>query len=215
MPQINDAIDAAIVNVGATQNAIQDKLLRFYQANGAVSGDLDDAEFEFLIARGAGLVLGAELVADGNFLASAAWTEGVGWVAGGGKATINGTNVAVSDNVNTGSFLAVSSALLLHITSITAGSLQLFAGATAVGPVLTTPGFYRSILTPAAGLITIRGAIGTIAEVKQLSVRSVTAFNSGLLQVNDMWEYYLRVTKGFTGALDDMLFTYWTVGPRP
>jgi hypothetical protein len=48
---INDAIDAAIPNVGIA-NHINDKLLRYYLANGAVSLALDDAEREFLIARG-------------------------------------------------------------------------------------------------------------------------------------------------------------------
>jgi len=52
MPQINDAINAAIPDVVATQNAINDKLLRYYQTNGATSGEIDDAEYQFLVARG-------------------------------------------------------------------------------------------------------------------------------------------------------------------
>lgn len=53
---INDAINAAIPNIAGIANQINDKLLRFYQANGAVSGDIQDAERQFLIARGVGPV---------------------------------------------------------------------------------------------------------------------------------------------------------------
>jgi len=47
MPQLNDCILTA---TGGSQ--INDALLAYYQANGAVSIDLRDAEHEFLIARG-------------------------------------------------------------------------------------------------------------------------------------------------------------------
>ncbi len=47
MPQLNDCILAA---TGGTQ--ISDSLLAYYQLNGATSGVLHDAEYEFLIARG-------------------------------------------------------------------------------------------------------------------------------------------------------------------
>lgn len=87
----DDAINVAIVNVG-TANQTQDKLLRFYQANGATAGDIKGAERQFLLAR--------------------------------------------------------------------------------VGPP---------------------------------SDRNL----------DDMWEQYLRVTKGFTGSVDDMKARYWESGPRP
>lgn len=45
MAQINDAIRAATGNT-----TVNDGLLAFYKANGAVSNDLQDAEREFLIA---------------------------------------------------------------------------------------------------------------------------------------------------------------------
>jgi len=50
MPQINDAFNAAIADV-ANKNSLQEKLLRYYQANGATSNDVQDAEVEFLNAR--------------------------------------------------------------------------------------------------------------------------------------------------------------------
>ena len=34
-------------------------------------------------------------------------------------------------------------------------------------------------------------------------------------QMNDLWDFYLRVYKGFTGSLDDMKYKYWKDGPRP
>lgn len=86
---INDAINAAIPDA-AGSNALNDKLLRYYLANGAATPVLDQAELEFLVARG------------------------------------------------------------------------------------ETPG-----------------------------------------HVNDMWAHYLSTVKGFAGALDDMLYLYWTAGPRP
>lgn len=47
MPQLNDCILTA---TGGAQ--INDALLTYYLANGAVSNILRDAEYEFLIARG-------------------------------------------------------------------------------------------------------------------------------------------------------------------
>ncbi len=49
---IQDDINATIPNVGALQNALMDKLLRWFQAGGATSNDVQDAERQFLVARG-------------------------------------------------------------------------------------------------------------------------------------------------------------------
>lgn len=49
---LNDAINAAIPDIAGAQNHINDKLLRYYKANGATSNDLRDAELQFLVARG-------------------------------------------------------------------------------------------------------------------------------------------------------------------
>lgn len=51
MSQLNDAILAAVKATGADQ--INDGLVRHYQANGAISNSLNDAEYEFLVANGA------------------------------------------------------------------------------------------------------------------------------------------------------------------
>lgn len=51
MPQINDAINAAIPD-SALANHVNDKQLRSYLANGATSLDINSAEAQFLVARG-------------------------------------------------------------------------------------------------------------------------------------------------------------------
>ena len=51
MPQINDAIDAAIAPSGIA-NQSNDEQLRNYQANGATAGAINDAARQFLAARG-------------------------------------------------------------------------------------------------------------------------------------------------------------------
>ncbi len=51
MSQLNDAILAAVQATGESQ--LNDGLVLHYQANGATSSDLNDAEYEFLVANGA------------------------------------------------------------------------------------------------------------------------------------------------------------------
>lgn len=48
MSQVNDCILTAV-----GPGHINDGLLAYYQANGATSDDIDDAEYEFLLAQGA------------------------------------------------------------------------------------------------------------------------------------------------------------------
>lgn len=218
MPQINDAINAAIANIAGDQNALPDKLLRYYLANGAVSLDRDVAEYEFLVARGAALVLGAEEVVDPTFTASTAWTEDVGWVAGTNKTTVNGTQVGIAYNTNSAAITAGQKVMELYLDSIRNGVISVEVAAAPVGGAFntySTPGIHRRLFTAVAGAARLAASIDAVGQVSRLSIRPVTTLGSGKNQMNDMWEYYLRVTKAYTGALDDMLLTYWTTGPRP
>lgn len=220
MSQINDAINAAIPDSGAL-NDLADKLLRFYQANGAVSLDLQDAEYQFLVARGAAPVLGVERVQNGTFTSGASWTPGTGWTISGNAARIDGSQVTFSMLQNTGVFAGSGQELIqIDIQSIvpTAGlGVEVDDGATAFTPVYTTPGRMRMIgvIAGPPGPIAIKAAPGVKAVITALSVQDITALNSGTNKLQDMWEWYLRTVKGYTGALDDMRLQYWTTGPRP
>lgn len=215
MPQINDAIDLAIANVG-TANQLNDKLLRYYQANGATSNDLDDAEREFLLANGAGNTLGAEQIVDPTFTNTSFWTEGVGWTVANPGARIDGTNVALSVLSASGASVPFTGLNLVEMTIVNyiQGSIQLGAGAFR-GETFNSNGVHQ-VYTELSitGVPLIEASIGAKMDVTKLSVRKVIGGNTQF-HINDMWEYFLRVTKGYSGALDDMQYRYWTVGPRP
>jgi hypothetical protein len=213
---INDAINAAIPDVGAA-NQIEDKLLRFYQSNGATSGQIDDAERQFLLANGAGVTLGAEQITDPTFLNTANWTEGLGWSVGFPGALINGNNVANSIISSTTPFVGVGrDQVEVTISNYVSGSLQLGIGAFR-GEVVFGNGVHQFIADLAGrnGVPLLEAAPFSQMLVDKFSVRSIQASDNINFQLNDMWEYYFRVVKGYTGSLDDMEMEYWTVGPRP
>ena len=218
---INDAINAAIADVAGDQNALPEKLLRYYLANGAVSLDRDDAEYEFLVAQGAIAVPGIELVSDPYFQAPADWTPGLGWSVSGGAAHVDGTQISASALVNINTIPGAGSGeSILQIRSITPGSagggVVVGSGVTAFTPVYDTPGLHRDYaISFGVGDIRIVASPGTIASLRQVSLRGSGTGSTRLKQINDGWEAYLRLIKGYSGTLDDMLYQYWTVGPRP
>jgi hypothetical protein len=215
---INDAINAAIADVAAMQNQLNDKLLRYYQANGATSGDLQDAERQFLVTQGAEIVLAAGQIADPSFGTSLSWTQGTGWTVTGNKARVSGAQVTDSFiTYNVANMLAGSSVVATRVDEVRNGALEVQVNAVAVIPGITTRGSQRLIATLAAGAIRIKAPAGVVAEVSGLQVQAVTTLRGGIDHSNnqDLWEYYLRVVKLFTGALDDMKLRYWRDGPRP
>ena len=212
MPQINDAIRAAL-----GPGELNELLLAFYKANGATSNDLQDAELQFLIAK-AGFIIGAEQIVDGTFTNTVFWNEGVGWTVNNPGARIDGTNGSKSFIASTNSFAPAGLDYLIEVAigGYISGELQLGLGALRGSFIPKSNGNHQFIanLGGVVGSPLLEASIGAMMSVERLSVRSVTG-GTELSKIQDMWEYYLRVVKGFSGALDDMRYTYWTAGPRP
>jgi len=214
---INDAIDAAIANIAGDQNALDDKLLRYYRANGATSLDLDDAEREFLFARGIGAQYNTEENSDPFFSNTVNWNENGGWAVAAGEAVA--TNLLAGNYITpTSNFTATDTYLLeMKIESISGGGVWFAANAVQISPKYTTPGTHRIEVAVTAGQTPgIIGDVGVNAVLTKFSRRQNIAVH-GLYgnQINDLWEFYLRTSKGYSGALDDMKYLYWTTGPRP
>jgi hypothetical protein len=212
---INDAINAAIPNVGLA-NQINDKLLRYYLANGAVSLDRNTAEREFLIAQGAGWTLGPEQITDPTFTNTANWVEGLGWSVGFPGALINGSNPALSTIASTTPFVGVGNDFIeVSISNYVVGQLQLGIGAFR-GNVVFGNGVHQFVtdLTGRNGAPLLEAAPFSQMLVNSLSVKSVQA--GGIeSHLNDFWEYYLRVVKGLSGTLNDMRYAWWSAGGVP
>lgn len=216
MPHINDAINAAIADV-ANANQINDKLLRYYLANGATSLDINDAEYEFLLANGVAVTLGPEQITDPTFLNTANWTEGIGWSVGFPGALINGSNPSLSAISSTTPFAGVGNDFIeVTISNYISGQLQLGIGAFR-GNVVFGNGVHQFVtdLSGRNGVPLLEASPLSQMLVDKFSVKSILATDNVSPHINDMWEYYFRIIKGYTGALDDMEYTYWTVGPRP
>ena len=128
-----------------------------------------------MLDKSKGLVLGSELVTNGDFATDTAWTKGTGWVIGGGTANADGSMAGAS-------FLSQSMTLVagkayevkLTVISNTSGRLRLNSS---LFPITTLGvGSYKwvftALTTTADFRIEARDA-GTIASIDNISVREL------------------------------------------
>jgi hypothetical protein len=59
------------------------------------------------------------------------------------------------------------------------------------------------------GVPLLEADIGSDMQITEFSIKEQTGGNIEQ-HINDLWEYYLRVVKGYTGSLDDMKLQFWS-----
>jgi hypothetical protein len=196
---------------------VSDGKLAYYLANGATSLNVNDAEREFLLANGAGYTESPELVTDFSFAAPASWTAGPGWEVLGGNALADGTNAAKSTLTSKTSITLTNGKryiFTIGIADINSGEVEVGLGAFRLGVVFDTQGIHTATKTNNSGGNLNGGplldaAIGTSMQINFFSIKEQLTGNIEQ-HINDLWEYYLRVVKGYTGALDDMKLKFWS-----
>jgi hypothetical protein len=207
---INDAILAK--TAGKT---VQEGMLAYYLANGATSLDLDDAEREYLLANGAGFTEGTELVTDPGFGNTVNWNEGAGWSLLAGLAII--TPQAAKSSISSGTGITLLSGtryiFRVNITNVEAGSVEVGLGALRLGVAFDAVGYNIETRTISGsnktGVPLLEADIGSDMQITEFSIKAQTGGNIEQ-HINDLWDYYLRVVKGYTGSLDDMKMKFWT-----
>lgn len=131
-----------------------------------------------VLDKSQGLVLGPELVTNGDFSnGSTGWTLGSGWSVSGGVATYSGTdnaNLAITNIVEAGKFYEVR-------FDVVSGSGVTIAPYLVTQSVLTTASFvnvgvgsYRAVLlAPSSGGLVLRRQGGTNFSIDNVSVREL------------------------------------------
>lgn len=206
--------DAILAKTGGP--TVQQGMLAYYLANGATSLQLNDAEREYLLANGAGFTEGAELVTDPGFSNTVYWNEGAGWSLLAGMAVIVPQASKTVISSTTGITLVSGKRYIFEgtITNAVSGSIEVGVGAARLGVSWDAPGVNWETKTNISGS-NLTGAplleadIGTQMEITNFSIREQISGNIEQ-HINDLWEYYLRVVKGYTGSLDDMKLKFWS-----
>jgi hypothetical protein len=156
-------------------------------------------------------------VTDFSFAAPASWTAGLGWSVLGGNALADGTNAAKSSLTSKTSITLTNGKryiFTIGIADINSGEVEVGLGAFRLGVVFDTQGIHTATKTNNSGGNLNGGplldaAIGTSMQINFFSIKEQTGGNIEQ-HINDLWEYYLRVVKGYTGSLDDMKMKFWT-----
>lgn len=205
--------DAILAKTGGP--TVADGLLAYYRANGATSLQKNDAEREFLLANGAGFTEGTEMVTDPGFGNTANWTEGAGWSLLAGLAII--TPQAAKSPISSGTSIQLLSGtryiFRVNITNVEAGSVEVGLGGLRLGVSFDTVGYNIETRTISGGnkngVPLLEADIGSDMQITEFSIKAQTGGNIEQ-HINDLWEYYLRVVKGYTGSLDDMKLKFWS-----
>jgi hypothetical protein len=126
-----------------------------------------------MLDRSRGLVLGAELVTNGDFSSATGWTVPAAWAISGGAARV--TVAAAPTNVLRSSLSAGAWYLVTIVVSeVTAGSVRAFVGSSSYTPFYTTPGTYSAILQANSnGNIGLENNASFVGAVDSISAREL------------------------------------------
>jgi hypothetical protein len=86
-------------------------------------------------------------------------------------------------------------------------------GAFRLGVVFDSRGVHTQTKTISGGNVNgaplLEASAGAVMQIDFFSIKPQVGGNIEY-HINDLWEYYLRVVKGYTGSLDDMKMKFWT-----
>lgn len=136
----------------------------------------------FLLDKSQGLVLGPELVTNGDFSAgSTGWTPGTGWTISGGVASViaaSGTVLRQAKTITAGKAYQIQ----VDITSYTAGTIyvQFSTAGSQAGPNFTSAGTKRVILIANANYANfdIAALAGTTASIDNISIKELPGYHA-------------------------------------
>ena len=126
---------------------------------------------------------GAEQVVNGDFATDTDWTKGTGWSIGGGVASCDGTQTAITVLNQIGTYTINKTYKITYtIVSITTGSIDVRfqgGGATVVGANRTTSGTYTDYLTSTGNTsFRFRANSTFIGTIDNVSVKEVQGYSS-------------------------------------
>ncbi len=130
-----------------------------------------------LLDKSRGLVLGPELVTNGDFSSGTGWTLGTGWSISGGVASANiatGSTLAQAFTTTNGKTYAVT----YTITSFTSGGVRArFTGTANVnGVIRSAAGTYTEYLTATAtngNFVMVDGGVGFVGAIDNITVKEL------------------------------------------
>ena len=121
--------------------------------------------------RSPAVLLGAELVANGDFAADANWTKGSGWSIAGGVATITGASGSPNLSQDVGLIAGRYYRFVITVTR-SAGGVALYAGLAGVAFSMFASGTYEARLRAAGtSLIYIQAGNGFTGTIDNVSCR--------------------------------------------
>lgn len=132
-----------------------------------------------MLDKSNGLVLGDELVVNGDFTSDTIWTKGAGWAIANGKAVA--TSVAAFTSISQGGAALTGGKtyrIILNVSQVTAGGVFIiFSGGTSANtPAFTAAGTYTVFLTANTGNVNVlisSNASGFTGAVESISVREI------------------------------------------
>ena len=126
-----------------------------------------------MLDRSRGLVLGSELVTNGDFSSSAGWTVPAGWTISGGAAQVN--TPTATTNLYRNALTATKVYLVTTVVSeVTAGSVRTFIGSNSYTPIYTAPGTYLAVLRANSnGNIGLENDASFVGAVDSISAREL------------------------------------------
>ena len=177
----------------------------------AAAGDATGLDLD----RSKGLVLGSELVTNGDFSSGTGWTPGTGWTISGGVASANIlTGVNLDQSIVT--TINKSYQVTYSITAFTSGSIRarLTGSANISGTIRSAVGTYTEILHATSGNSIFRildGGSGFVGSIDNVSLREITGNHAFLSGANTLRPLY-QVTPArlVFDATDDRLLTMYS-----
>jgi hypothetical protein len=145
----------------------------FQDAAGTTPVTATGQSVRLMLDKSKGLVLGPELVTNGDFAVDANWTKGAGWIISGGQASI--TSAAANSDLTQSISLTVGNTYLVSFTYTASAAFNTWLGSSS-GAFVTPSGtgtVARYVVAGAGGDIKFRAGTGVSLVIDNVTVKEL------------------------------------------